>query len=213
MSPKVYLINPRAPEHRRRASRSSWDRGAVRRVLNASGAWDLLGKGGDMAHHHHHRKRNPIEGGNLLWTVGGAAGGFLLTGSIVSMVLPSVSGIMNYGAQAVVAFGGGWLASKLNRSAGFGFVVGGLASLALQMYKDYTSASASASPGTSFYYGASFPVPYSTGPGNPWQQAAFGPAYPGGTSTLPVGTTPAAAAATGARGGNYSSRLRGRFSN
>lgn len=131
---KVYLINPR---------RSKWDREAVDRVLKASG-W----KGGSMAHHrhHHHRgrhnRRNP-EGMELVWGVAGAAGGFLITGPVASMVAPS--GLLNYVAQGAVALGGGWLIGKFRRPAGWGFAVGGLASLAISLYRNFIGGGAGVS--------------------------------------------------------------------
>lgn len=201
--PKVFLVNPRrSTSNRSGAGRSMWDRGAVHRVIKASGFGDLFGKGGSMRRRH--SRRNPSMGGGMLWTVGGAAGGFLFTGTIASMVAPS--GALNYVASAAVALGGGWLLGRWKKPVGTGWVVGGLASLAIKLYQSYTGASSS--PGTSFYaaYNAPFNM-YDTG--NPLSLPAYAP---GGSSTLPVGTSPTTAAMVKATGGNYTPRLTGRFS-
>jgi len=145
-------------------------------------------------------RRNP--GGELLWTVGGAAGGFLFTGSIVSGFAPS--GPLNYIGQGAVALGGGWaLARFVKRPLGVGWTIGGLASLAIKLYSDFTGAAA---PGTSFYANTSFPVPT-------WDQGSplNWPAYsPGGPANLPVGTSPAASAVISQTGGK-GVRMKGRF--
>lgn len=204
--PKVFLVNPRpASTSETRAKRSGWDRGAVKRILNASGGWDLLGEGGqDMAKHHggYHRRRNPA--GNMVWGVAGAAGGFLLTGTVAGMVAPS--GVMNYLAQGGVALAGGWALGKWKKPAGYGFTIGGLAKLALTVYSDFVGGGAS--PGTSYYAQTTLPVPtYSTGSPLGW------PAFqPGGPANLPVGTSPASNAVVASQGGNWS-RLKGRLSN
>ena len=157
-----------------------------------------------MAKHHggYHRRRNPT--GNMLWGVGGAAAGFLLTGSLASMVAPS--GAMNYIAQGGVALVGGWGLGKWKKPAGYGFLLGGLAKLAITLYSDFMGGSAS--PGTSYYANTSFPVPsFSTGSPLGW------PAFsPGGSANLPVGTSPAANAVVASQGGKWN-RLGGRLSN
>jgi len=162
-------------------------------------------------HHKHggkHHRRNP-SGGNLLWGVGGAVGGFLVVPMVGSMLAPS--GIVNYAVQGGAALAGGWLLGKWKKPAGWGFLVGGLAGLAIKVYGDMTSgaAVAAASPGTSYYAQTTFPVPTFTH-GNPNKWPAFAP---GGSSTLPVGTSPATSASVASTGGNYTPRLRGRFSN
>lgn len=81
-------------------------------------------------------RRNP-DGVELLWGVGGAAGGFLLTGPAARIVVSS--GLLNYGIQAGVALGGGWLLGRFRRPLGWGFAIGGLASLAIQLYRDFVS--------------------------------------------------------------------------
>jgi hypothetical protein len=150
-----------------------------------------------------HRRRNPS--GNLIWGVAGAAGGYLLTGTAAAMVAPG--GTMNYVVQGAVALGGGYLLSRWKKPAGYGFTIGGLAKLAIQVYSDYVGGVAS--PGASFYAQSNFPVPTFTPSGNPNNWPAFSP---GGSSTLPVGTSPAAAATISATGGKYTKRLAGRFS-
>ena len=147
-----------------------------------------------MAHHrHHHHRRNPSRSGSIIWTVAGAAGGFLGTGLVASMVMPSATGILNYGVQGGIAFAGGWLLKKVNRNAAFGFMIGGLASVALQAYKDYTGGGA-----MSFYAAQQFPVPYATAFGSPFA-TPFSAAYP--SAALP------GAVASGAS----SKRLKSRF--
>jgi len=157
-----------------------------------------------MARRHRgfHRRRNPS--GNLIWGVAGAAGGYLIVGTAAAMVAPG--GVLNYAVQGAVALGGGWLLGRWKKPAGWGFTIGGLAKLAVQVYSDYVGGGAS--PGTSFYANTTFPVPtFTTGNPNNW------PAFsPGGPSTLPVGTSPAAAATVSATGGKYTKRLAGRFS-
>lgn len=155
-----------------------------------------------MAKHHggYHRRRNPS--GNLLWGAAGAAGGFLLSGTVASMVAPS--GVMNYIATAGVALVGGWGLGKWKKPAGYGFTIGGLAKLAIQLYSDFTSGAAA--PGASYYAQTTFPVPtFSTGSPLGW------PAFqPGGPANMPVGTSPAAAAVVASQGGKWG-RLRGRL--
>lgn len=158
--PKVLLVNPRR--------RSDWDRHAVRRVLNASGGWEMLGERGEhMKHHHHHHKhhrRNP-DTGNMIWGVAGAAGGFLLTPAVAGMF--GMGGGMSLLVGAGVAVGGGWLLGKFKKPAGWGFAVGGLASVAISAYRQFTGG------GMSYYAVDSYPVPgFSTG--NPLQLPQYG---------------------------------------
>jgi hypothetical protein len=187
---KVFLVNPRpaatAPQRERR---SSWDRHAVRRILNASGAWDIAEEGGHMAHrkehHRRHHRRNP-DGKALLWGVAGAAGGLLITGPAAGMI--SSSGLLNYASQGAIALGGGWLLAKFREPLGYGFAVGGLASLAIQLYRDYVGSSS----GVSLYTNQANPLQdFVTG--NPLSWAAYG-----ATSALPAAAPAAAAAASGA---------------
>jgi hypothetical protein len=153
-------------------------------------------------HGGYHKRRNP--GGNMLWGVAGAAGGFLLTGTVAGMVAPS--GVMNYVAQGGVALAGGWLVGKWKKPAGYGFMLGGLASLAIKLYGSYVGGGAS--PGTSYYAQTQFSVPTDSR-GNPLNWPAFSP---GGPANLPVGTSPASNAVVAAQGGNWN-RLKGRLSN
>jgi hypothetical protein len=159
-------------------------------------------------HHKRHHRRNP-RGGSILFTIGGAAGGFLAVNASPS-IMPSATGIMKYALQGGVAFLGSYALKRfLNRNAGFGFLVGGGAAIALELYQDYTSGALSS--GTSFYAAQNFPVPYATNPGSPFLNPYAG-AYPGGTSTLPVGTSAASASMVSTTGGKFSGRLKGRFS-
>jgi len=159
-------------------------------------------------HHKRHHRRNP-RGGSILFTIGGAAGGFLAVNASPS-IMPSATGIMKYALQGGVAFLGSYALKRfLNRNAGFGFLVGGGAAIALELYQDYTSGALS--PGTSFYANSPFTVPYATPPGSPFLSPYAG-AYPGGTSTLPVGTSAASASMVSTTGGKFSGRLKGRFS-
>ena len=139
-----------------------------------------------MARHHHHRhhhRRNPSMGRKVLPMIGGAAVGGFLTRSLPQTFLgASNTGIMGYGANALVAIAGGWLVGKWNRDAGLGWLVGGGAAIALRVYSDYTTgaSTAGASDGSmSFYANAAFPVPYATSPGSPYL-SPYGAAYPAG---------------------------------
>jgi len=139
-----------------------------------------------MAHRHkggrHHHRRNP-DGKGLLWGVAGAAGGLLITGPVAGMVAPS--GILNYGAQGAIALGGGWLLAKFREPLGWGFAVGGLASLAVQLYRDYTGG------GVSYYADVNNPLQdFVTG--SPLSWAAHGAA-----PALPAAVPAAAAVAAG----------------
>ena len=141
-----------------------------------------------MAHRHKggkHHRRNP-DGKGLLWGVAGAAGGLLITGPVAGMVAPS--GILNYGAQGAIALGGGWLLAKFREPLGWGFAVGGLASLAVQLYRDYTGS------GVSYYADETNPLQdFVTG--NPLAFPAHG-AAPALTAAAPAAAAAAAGAAT-----------------
>lgn len=155
-----------------------------------------------MARHsgrHRRRHRNP-DGGKLLWGVAGAAGGFLVTGPVAGMV--SSSGPLNYGAQAAVALGGGWLAAKFKEPLGWGFAVGGLASLAIQLYRDYVGGA-----GVSYY--ASEPNPLQDFvTGNPLKWPAYG-AAPALPAAAPAAGSNGASIANGGKswGPRFQSRM------
>jgi len=198
--PKVLLVNPRpAAPASRRASRSSWDRSAVRRVLNASGAWDLAERGGNMAHKKYgHHRRNPGTG-NLLWGVAGAAGGFVLVSPVGTMVAPQ-GGILGYGVQAGVALGGGYLLGRWKKPLGWGFAIGGLASLAIKLYQDYVAGGA----GMSYYADVTNPLQdYVTG--NPLKWAAHSAA--GAPALAAAAAAPALTAGTRGWSPRFQSRM------
>jgi hypothetical protein len=232
--PKVLLINPRRHTHSKAyRQRNRWDRGAVNRILNSSAGEFFGERGGSMARHHHHRRRhnpfgrgyhhhrrrrNPGQVAQVLTMIGGGALGAFFTRSLPQTFLGAGNtGLMGYGANAIVAGGGGWLLGMLNRDLGLGFVVGGGAGIVLRIYSDYVSGAAQvgASDGQmSFYSTQAFPLPYATAPGNPFA-SPYAAAYPGG---VPVAVMPTTAGPAGAAnpigaagGGQLSKRLRGRF--
>jgi hypothetical protein len=214
----VLLINPRRETHSKAPrQRKSWDGSAIRRILNSSAGRFFGERGGAMKHHHHrrhHSRRNPGKTADIAMAIGGGAVGAFATRAIPQALLgASNTGIMGYGANALVAVAGGWLAGKLSKSAGFGWLIGGGASLLLRVYQDYTSGAgaANASDGSmSLYIGSNFPVPsYTTG--NPLNNPSYN--WAGSMPAISAGVTPASAAAvqTSIPPNAYSRRLKGRF--
>jgi hypothetical protein len=170
-----------------------------------------------MARHRHHRRyfRNPGNGGLLMAVGGGAVGAFATRAIPQAVAAGSNTGIMGYAMNAVVAFGGGLLVKKWNQTAGFGWMVGGGASLLLRVYQDYTTgaSSAGASDGSmGLYIGSPFVIPTST-VGSPLAQPSYN--WAGAAPSVVSGGNPASAAAVSTAIGpnNYSKRLKGRFSN
>jgi hypothetical protein len=186
---KVFLVNPR---------RSGWDHEAISRVRNAWGGE----KGEHMAHHKHrghHHRRNP-GAMDLIWGVGGAAGGFLLTNPVASMLAPS--GLLNYGAQGAIALGGGYLLGKFKKPLGWGFAVGGLASLAIKLYSDF------AAPGMSGLVSTDVPTSDFAGAQGSWSSLpAYSGAAPSVVPSAGSSAAPAVAAKTGGSVLSSSSRL------
>jgi hypothetical protein len=110
-------------------------------------------------------------------------------------------------AGAAVALGGGYLIGRWKKPLGWGFAVGGLASVAISAYQMFMGGQAS--PGASFYAVDSYPVPgYSTA--NPLTLPQYGVAASGVMPATASGA-PAAMPAT-ATSATRSSRLMPRFS-
>jgi hypothetical protein len=220
--PTVLLINPAKRQAHPKAPRrrNSWDGGAVSRILNSSASRFFGERGGQstMAKHRHRKaRRNPANMKEVVPLVAGVIGGGLATRILPQTLLGgSNTGIMGYAANAAVAVVGAWATGKVNKTAGMGFLGGGLAALALRAYHDFTTgaSSAGASDATmGLYIGANpnFSVPtYTTG--NPLQAAPYN--FGGGPTVLTAGGAPAAAAAinTTTPKGPYGARLTGRFS-
>lgn len=168
-----------------------------------------------MARHRHSRKRrNPSAMTGVVPLVGGVIAGGLGARMIPQAVLgASNTGIMGYAANGAVAVAGGLLLGRWNKSAGMGFLGGGLAALAIRVYQDYTSGAGAAgsSDGTmGLYIGSSFPIPtYTTG--NPLNAGPYN--FAGAPLSVAAGGQPASAAAiqTAIPGNAYGRRLKGRF--
>jgi hypothetical protein len=128
----------------------------------------------------HRRRRNPILGmstSDMLNLAGGAVvGGIVTRWAPQTFLSASNQGLMGYAANGATAVIGGWLVSKLSPRWGQGFVIGGLAALAMRVVTDYFGPQVSALTGggvsgdldfdLGFYLQNSFPLP-TTGTG-PW---------------------------------------------
>lgn len=171
-----------------------------------------------MAHRHYHRRRNPMSGGKggiLGMILSAAVGGFATRAVPQAFLSSSNSGIMGYGANAVVAVGGSWLLKKfMGPKIALGWLIGGGAAIALRIYQDYTTgaSAAGASDGTmSLYIGSNFPLPtYTTG--SPLANPSYN--WAGAPTSIGAGGNPATAAAVQTAmptSTPYSRRLGGRF--
>jgi hypothetical protein len=165
-------------------------------------------------HHRHHygRHRNPILGmssGDLIVETAAAVANGVATRVIPQMILgANNTGIMGYGANAVAALAGAWLAGKFSMKAGHGALLGGAVAIASRILSD-TMGQNALGGGLSgdlggelgFYIQQDYVLPTASGPGMNQSRQQLSWTLPGQAPAVVSSAAGTQAVAAGGAGG------------